>query len=803
MDPKKHHHSPGKIFTAFWLFLGWFAQIIPLAAFPAPADWKLETLETDCSDWWQSLRVQTVPGVVYHLQKSHTLAAEDWTTLSTTYGTGGEWICPVFPGSAPSVPLPAGTPHLPSATATIHRMAYLILEKTTAGGTLISWTSLDDQTPRRMLLPGIVLDPVWEEFESGYFNQHGNYLFALSPHLYTPVTFTAAAPTLGTLDTAMVAAFTAALPTITANIQNSVAMAAQFSPQPENQGDKAFYRFSADWSVDSDGDGRLDWEELVLDGNNPFVTDTDGDGTPDQGITDTQAGAGGGGLPTPTDAQPATPLAHVEQQTIGAYRTSLDYDDPEEENFIYASAHDSEGMEYSAAQIEPLENATSYPAFTAAVNNLPFITDHWTSLNSKYGIHREARDPTLGQTWSDYDYTRCRYRLKLDAPAPAGGYKIPLRIAQIYNTFNFQTQKYVPSPSPAGVPLYVEIMLECAEGQTDGIPNEIPDPLNVDDNQKVTYVPGSITTETGSAYPFVVPENGTCVTSTGNFIVNFGNGFAGGGQDSMKIHWYKRKLNGTGSFEEWVQMYDPFHMPATELIPLEGWREPLRGEQPGIYQLEARLDLSDGRTIKFPFVRMRNARSIKNGDGDENPLLKAGQPDYFGVCDNDISKNVRDAAVIWLGDTGYSGTQDINTKAGDPNNPSTKGSPKCNLFVTHISNSVGASTPFYTRFGRVRGTIIPSFSVPAAPAAREDWYTNPELDVDLDGPGWKFQGISPSPYPGMIVASPHTSAGTLHGHVGILDYDGSWINAGGKTVNKFVHLADTKPDYKPNNMRSR
>ncbi len=59
------------------------------------------------------------------------------------------------------------------------------------------------------------------------------------------------------------------------------------------------------------------------------------------------------------------------------------------------------------------------------------------------------------------------------------------------------------------------------------------------------------------------------------------------------------------------------------------------------------------------------------------------------------------------------------------------------------------------------------------------------------------------PCPGMVCSSPRTSGGTAYGHVGIMDYDGSWINAGAEKVNKFIHLLDMLPDYKPNTFRSR
>ena len=55
----------------------------------------------------------------------------------------------------------------------------------------------------------------------------------------------------------------------------------------------------------------------------------------------------------------------------------------------------------------------------------------------------------------------------------------------------------------------------------------------------------------------------------------------------------------------------------------------------------------------------------------------------------------------------------------------------------------------------------------------------------------------------MTDASPNTAAGANFGHMGIVDYDGSWINAGALTVNKSLHILDNISEYKPNTFRSR
>jgi hypothetical protein len=103
-----------------------------------------------------------------------------------------------------------------------------------------------------------------------------------------------------------------------------------------------------------------------------------------------------------------------------------------------------------------------------------------------------------------------------------------------------------------------------------------------------------------------------------------------------------------------------------------------------------------------------------------------------------------------------------------------------------------ATTPYFYR----------RFVIPVAPLARLDWHSEPEQNIDLDLPGWKYLGTGNEVSPGSTVAS----YGTLEsgsGHVGFLDYDGSWIAAGSKKINKFIHLSDSPTTYQPAHFRTR
>lgn len=144
------------------------------------------------------------------------------------------------------------------------------------------------------------------------------------------------------------------------------------------------------------------------------------------------------------------------------------------------------------------------------------------------------------------------------------------------------------------------------------------------------------------------------------------------------------------------------------------------------------------------------------------------------------------AVVLWRllhspstrkGATAYARDKIVPIKPFELMSPPIKDRPKCNIFVTHIANQAGADTPY---FWRQKFGIIPLIS---APIAKDDWYQEPEANIDLDHPGWNYSGNASDlvgPSPGATCASPNVK-GELNtidnrfGHVGILDYDGAWI----------------------------
>lgn len=833
MNQKAVFPSLSRFFSIFCSFPFWFLQIVTLNATTWPTEWTFESIENSSSEWWQALRVKTVPGVVYHLQESNSLEDGGWNAISTSYGTGAEWTCPLFPGTAPSSGSVEGQPELPPTSTGAIKLAYLVIERSTTGVTLVSWTSLDDHMPRRIPLPGVILDPVWEEFDSSYVYPHGLHFFALSPRLAAPVEFSESASSLGALDSAMIADFTSALSAITANIQNSVTSAAYINTYPTASSARKFFRISADWDLDSDGDGRFDWQEIIFDNNNPFSIDSNGDGQIDtaNGTTATTST----GYPTPTDAVGPTSLATVEQQTVGATRIESPSTTPGDPPGISVYPEfDITG----APNLEDFESAASYGLFKEAVDEFSNPTDsHWTAALHSFACENSVNTMGEGQS-STFRYARARFRLKLDTAAPEGGYQIPVRLAVVHQSIDPETQEASFLPTPLGTQNYVDIILRCLEDQTEGEPVDVLGPADVMLNRRIIFMPITTVTRepdiasTNPNLPPTIPgpinTNGTCVTSDEPFVVECQDPKAdivlwNYEEPPLDIQWMKRKLEGDGTLGEWNVIFQPNPDNPLNPLALTGAHRSVTSLHPGIYQLKAVLVLPDASTIDFPLLRMRDGRSIKNSEDVTNPLLKAGKPDYFGICTNPLSKAVRNKAVEWLGDTGYAKVKDVAIEPGNIFNASfsTAGSPKCNIFVTHIANQVGATTPY---FNRIRwGIPTPQTS---APIAKGDWYTNPEANIDVDPPGWNyvdtavFPATNPTvanfsnqfhslrnwnggPCPGMTCASPKTKSGPAYGHVGVMDYDGSWINAGSLTVNKSLHLLDSDAHYKPNNFRAR
>lgn len=746
--------------------------------FIGPTAYKFEALQDSNGAWWNSFRLDMFPGVGYKIQRSYNLV--DWEDISSFYGMDSEMVCPLFPGMEPVSPNPDTIP-VPTSPGGSVSHASLMLEKTTTGAALISWNSLDDGTPKRMILSGVTLDPIWDNYESTYLNPHGDYIFVISPNVGNEVTFSDPAPTLGTKDSALVAALIAALPDITDNVTNNVNHAANYNPLTETTEDRAFFRIVADWGLDSDGDSRKDWQELVFDGNNPFAADTDGDGQPDQA-----AAAAPAGFPVPGAVAAVQPRISYEWQNVVAELSR--YSD-EENAYVATTVGGPLDGNYEAGaqpQSNPLAGAASFSSFASQINSISYPEGKlWAAnLHTLEGEHFVTGEE---DTYSYFHHQRQRIRISLNAAAPEGGYSTELKFVAVYQQWESQTFNWNPVATPSGLPTEITLNLTVQEGQTKGEPVEIAIPSALPVMHRVILTPVVVTATHAEGQE--VPD-GICILPTQAVLLNAINASVSNYiiKDSW-VKWQKRQLNGDGSFENWRYIteqpnFDP-------ISGIDGVWVPLGS---GIFQARCEITLPGGAKVYIPYLRNRNARSIKNGDGDANENLKAGKPDYVGVANFEDSLTLRNAAVGWLGSTAYAKKKQVKHDPNSITNANTFNLPKCNIFVSHVAIASGFPVPyFYTK-------II----VPNCPRARQDWFDNPEENVNLDLAGWKFQGTETFPHPGMVVASngAGSNAGGTSGHVGIVDYDGSWINSGPLTVNKYIHISDVDTTFKPNAMRS-
>lgn len=133
--------------------------------------------------------------------------------------------------------------------------------------------------------------------------------------------------------------------------------------------------------------------------------------------------------------------------------------------------------------------------------------------------------------------------------------------------------------------------------------------------------------------------------------------------------------------------------------------------------------------------------------------------DCFGVVDEDWQINVRNKEKENLGSTAYAtAAENDGIEAGEF---------KCNLFVGHKATDGGAIVP------KLNGNN--PFN-PYYPIANQ-WAGTELKNI----PGWILLPANTVPQPGYVVARGEPG-GT--GHTGIVDYDGAWISAGDREVNR-------------------
>jgi len=553
---------------------------------------------------------------------------------------------------------------------------------------------------------------------------------------------------------------------------------------------------------DFDGDGLSNIDELLHWGTDPLNAMTDGV-TPDAVavINLNPTWWNTTGYPQPTDAEPSPPVASVQNRRLEADLAIFTYYGGQHatvktinvhkniSNLFNATYYDDDPVDPVYAEVVA---AGDFADFSAAVSQLTFdgLEDGWicgvkacnTYNSDTPPVFPQIVTPPLSQHY--YKSVRQQYRVVLSAAAPKGGYRIPIRIATPKRTLvspgNWSTS--------AGSPQYIDLIMPVAEGQTQSDPVEVPIVVIPNDTQTI-YLPADIQIYQQGFPPEI---DGMCILPGNGFFVDF-DGLYGDSKFDVWLpdatfEWQGSRVKLNGKFEQSTVLCHnglPGHLPEQTVSVFNE----------GCYHLQLEITLPDSSQIDMPYTRRWNARSIVDSDFVAAASGRAGAPDYFGVANDSVAMDIRDRARAFLGSTQYRKAALIVTNPyppGDMWNPNTINYPKCNIFVTHVSNCVGNWTPYWRR----------NMVFCAAPLAREDWFTDPSEHVDLNAHGWPYCGEERFPSPGMAVSTDHGGGVKDSGHVGILDYDGSWISAGKLTVNKFIFLDDPGSGYLPNHLRA-
>jgi len=321
--------------------------------------------------------------------------------------------------------------------------------------------------------------------------------------------------------------------------------------------------------------------------------------------------------------------------------------------------------------------------------------------------------------------------------------------------------------------LVIPISLSTAHAQDLGISNMFP-PMEIKVIAPSTNPPGVGGVLVKLGIPIILKINSTSQSSPQ--------------PSSERISWFSRQMKQDGGFTDWRLLSNASHGMECIFTPIGG----------GIFQILATLT-KNGQAVEIPYLRKQDAFDCIDGDGHCSVVGKRGSPEFIGVTETDQQIAFRNKAHEQIGTTNYSKgaslTVPTSSLLGSYTIPS--GHDKCNAFVYVMANSAESPVPL-TRRNKLFLIVNPPLAY--------DWY-----DGTYSITGWKVIAPKDYPQPGFVVARPDASVwnkndpmyGCNHGqryaHVGILDYDGSWIQADEKMVDEYPSLTD--PKYQPIGMR--
>ena len=262
------------------------------------------------------------------------------------------------------------------------------------------------------------------------------------------------------------------------------------------------------------------------------------------------------------------------------------------------------------------------------------------------------------------------------------------------------------------------------------------------------------------------PEDGVLVKK-GDTVVYEVSGLP----ESVFVYFERRYLESNGQYGNWWTFSSGANIGKSRHEETE--------VTTAIFQVRAYIVLPGGSFFHVNYNRKRDDPHGKSSSGVMNPMLKAGEPDFVGVAEGDAQIAIVNEARNSLGSTRWALASTVTVS---PTAIASPGDNKCNIFVYQTCMNAGASVPLDSS---------------GWPPRAYDWF-----DSAFTISGWGSRADWWRPLPGQVVSRysldwvpfidriPGTSA-----HVGIVDYNGAWINAGPGNINRYPHISND--DYQP------
>lgn len=221
---------------------------------------------------FQQLTFRATRGQRFVIQRSSDLVT--WTDVNTFWGFGQDisYNYHQFDLSG------GGGGAVPPANPDL-KVAMLHISKVTAGGILLTWSSLDEGVSENVnhYLPSAQLVEEWPLLSSGTYGNYNITQFLTSHDLHDLPD----PSTLGVEDTALITQFTSSLADMNAAAVAASSQTSSTVNQPLPEGSRYFYRIRREFNLDTDGDGLTNEQEINDFGSNWLAADSDYDGIND------------------------------------------------------------------------------------------------------------------------------------------------------------------------------------------------------------------------------------------------------------------------------------------------------------------------------------------------------------------------------------------------------------------------------------------------------------------------------------------------------------------------------------------